>query len=55
MILALLVRLRERLRREWHQPERLHMKRLAERYYLRAQMDGHVIRRTGEIVSKESV
>lgn len=40
---------------EWHAEERNHMRAVAHRYALRAQMDGHVIRKTGETVPKESV
>lgn len=43
------------IRSEWHAEERNHMRAIAHRYALRAQMDGHVIRKTGETVPKESV
>ena len=48
-------RLIEWFRREWHAEETRRMRRLADRYQLRAHMDGEVIRKTGEVVRKESV
>jgi hypothetical protein len=40
---------------EWDREHHAHMRRIANRYSLRAQMDGEVIKRTGEVVPKESV
>jgi hypothetical protein len=39
---------------EWHAEERLHMKQIAWRYSDRAQMDGEVVRKTGEVIPRES-
>jgi len=39
---------------EWHKEERLHMKKVAWRYSDRMLMDGSVIRKTGEVIPKES-
>jgi hypothetical protein len=43
------------IRKLWHAEEDLHMKRIAQRYAERAWMDGVTIRRTGEVVPRESV
>ena len=45
----------EQLRKAWHYEETLHMRKLAQRYANRAMMDGSVIKRTGEVIPKESV
>lgn len=41
-------------KKEWHREEELHMKKIAERYAQRAWMDGDTIKRTGEVIPKES-
>ena len=38
----------------WRAEEDLRMRRIAHGYAQRAEMDGHVIRKTGEVVPKES-
>lgn len=38
----------------WHHEEEVHMKKIAFHYANRAQMDGDVIKKTGEIIPKES-
>ena len=40
---------------EWNREDEVHMKHVAHRYAERAYMDGHVIRKTGEVIPKESV
>jgi hypothetical protein len=40
---------------EWDREHDSHMKKVAHRYAERAWMDGDVIKRTGEVVPKESV
>jgi hypothetical protein len=44
----------EQLRRAWNYEETLHMRKIAEGYAQRAQMNGDVIKKTGEIISRES-
>lgn len=44
----------EWFRHEWHREDRIHTKRIAERYAQRAWMDGNTIKRTGEVIPKES-
>ena len=39
---------------EWHKEGRLHMKKIAWRYSDRMLMDGSVIRKTGEVIPRES-
>lgn len=39
---------------EWEQEERLKMKKIAHQYAERQWMDGHVIKKTGEVIPKES-
>ena len=43
------------LRKLWRVEEDSHMRKVAMRYSLRAQMDGHIVRKTGEVIPKESV
>lgn len=43
------------IRTEWHAEDRQHMRVIAHKYALRASMDGDVIRKTGEVIPKESV
>ncbi len=40
---------------EWNHEDDLNMKKIAHQYAERAWMDGHVIKKTGEVVPKESV
>jgi len=40
---------------EWDREHHTHMKKIAHRYSQRALMDGEVVKRTGEVVPKESV
>ena len=47
--------LRDWFHHEWHREDRIHMKGVAERYAQRAWMDGETVRRTGEVIPKESV
>jgi hypothetical protein len=39
----------------WTYEERLHWKKIAERYAERAWMDGDTIRKTGEVIPRQSV
>jgi hypothetical protein len=48
-------RLFEHLKKLWSHEEDIHMRKVAHRYAERALMDGHVIQKTGEVISKESV
>lgn len=40
---------------EWDREHHVHMKHVAHRYAERAWMDGEVVKRTGEVIPKESV
>lgn len=42
------------LRKEWNREDKLRMRKIAWRYSDRMLMDGAVIRKTGEIVPRES-
>lgn len=53
--MRVLRRLVKLFRSEWEREETIHMKRIAQRYADRAWMDGDTIRRTGEVVPRESV
>jgi len=45
----------EAVRHLWTHEDNSHMKKIAFRYAERAHMDGNVIKKTGEIIPKESV
>lgn len=42
------------LRKEWNREDKLRMKKIAWRYSERMHMDGAVIKKTGEIIPRES-
>jgi hypothetical protein len=44
----------DKIKKEWHVEDTLHMKKVAQRYAERASMDGYVIRKSGEIIPRES-
>jgi uncharacterized protein YihD (DUF1040 family) len=44
----------EVFRHIWSHEDDIHMKKVAHRYAERALMDGHVIKKTGEVIPKES-
>ena len=50
-----LITLIEHIKREWFREDTLHMRKIAQRYADRALMEGHVIKKTGEVFPKESV
>jgi uncharacterized protein YihD (DUF1040 family) len=45
----------EFFKKEWHREDNIHLRQIAERYAQRAWMDGETVRRTGEVIPKESV
>ena len=44
----------EALMRIWEEEDAIHMKSIAHKYAERAYMDGEVIKKTGEVIPRES-